>query len=114
MNNVTLVGRLARAAEVSVVGSKNRHTTTVTIAVNRAFKNSDGSRDADFIQVVAWGANADVLANYTTKGSLVGVEGELRSRSYEKDGKTVYVTEVLATQISLLESKSATEARKEA
>lgn len=110
MNIVTLVGRMTAQAELKEVNSKQ--VVNGQLAVNRAYKDDDGSRPTDFIPFVAWGATAGVLAKHTAKGSLVGLEGELRTRTYDKDGQKHYVTEVLVNKVNLLESKAVTEGRK--
>ena len=77
-----------------------------TIAINRRFKDQNGEREADFINIVVWGKLAETLASYASKGSLISVDGELRTRKFEKNGQTNYVTEVLATGFQLLESRA--------
>ena len=95
MNKVILVGRTVEAIELKKVGNDNKSTVTTQIAVGRSYKDAQGNKESDFPTVVAWGKTAEVLAEMTAKGSLVGIEGELRTRSYEKDGAKRYVTEVL-------------------
>lgn len=109
LNRVVLVGRLTRDPDL-------RYTPTgvavanFTIAANRPFTNQEGNRDADFINCVVWRRPAENLANYMKKGNLVGVDGRLQSRSYEgQDGKTVYVTEVVADSVQFLESKGSSQ-----
>ena len=114
MNKVLLVGRTVEAIELKQVGENNKSTVTSQIAVGRSYKDSEGNKETDFLTFVAWGKTAEVLASMTAKGSLVGIEGELRSRSYEKDGVKRYVTEVLVDKVDLLESKAQTEARAKA
>lgn len=114
MNKVILVGRLTDAIELKKVGDNQKSTVTAQIAVGRNYKDSEGNRETDFPTIVAWGKTAEVLASMTAKGSLVGIEGELRTRSYEKDGANRYVTEVLVDRVDLLESKAQTEARAKA
>ena len=77
-----------------------------TIAINRRFKDQNGEREADFINIVVWGKLAETLASYASKGSLISVDGELRTRKFEKNGQINYVTEVLATSFQLLESRA--------
>ena len=78
-----------------------------TVACTRRFKQ-EGQPDADFINTVAWNKTADIVSQYTHKGSLVGVEGRIQTRSYDdQSGKRVYVTEVVADSVQFLESKSA-------
>ena len=114
MNKVLLVGRTVEAIELKQVGENNKSTVTSQIAVGRSYKDSEGNKETDFLTFVAWGKTAEVLAKKTAKGSLIGLEGELRSRSYEKDGVKRYVTEVLVNKVDLLESKAQTEARAKA
>ena len=114
MNKVILVGRLTEAVELKKVGNDQKSTVTTQIALGRNYKDANGNKETDFPTIVAWGKTAEVLAEMTAKGSLVGIEGELRTRSYEKDGAKRYVTEVLVDRVDLLESKAQTEARAKA
>ena len=105
MNNANLVGRLTRPVDL-------RYTQTgiaygsFTLAVNRKYKNKDGEREADFINCVIWKKGAELLANYTQKGSLIGVSGPIQTRSYDnQQGQRVYVTEVLVENFDFLESR---------
>ncbi|MET3644921.1 single-stranded DNA-binding protein [Streptococcus gallinaceus] len=104
-NKVILIGRLTATPEVSQTPNK-KSVARVTVAVNRRFKAENGEREADFINVVFWGKLADTLASYGTKGSLISLDGELRTRKYEKDGQTRYVTEVIGSSFQLLESRA--------
>lgn len=106
MNNVTLVGRLTKDVEL-----KNTSTgvanAKLTLAVNRQFKSANGEKEVDFINIVAWRKTAEILSNYTSKGSQIGITGRIQTRNYEgNDGKRVYVTEVVAESVALLDSKS--------
>ncbi|COR28896.1 TPA: single-stranded DNA-binding protein [Streptococcus pneumoniae] len=105
INNVVLVGRLTRDAELRYTQS-NIAVATFTLAVNRPFKNEAGEREADFINFQAWRGTADIIAQYCSKGSLIGIIGRLQVRSYEKDGQRRYVTEVIAESVALLESRN--------
>ena len=106
MNNVSLVGRLTKDVELKHTGSQTA-VATGTLAVNRQFKNANGEREADFINIVAWRKTAETIANYTSKGSQIGITGRIQTRNYEgNDGKRVYVTEVVAETVMLLDSKS--------
>lgn len=93
-NKVILIGRLTANPEI-VKTASDRSFTRVTVAVNRRYKTQNGEREADFITVVVWGRLAETLASYASKGSLISLDGELRTRKYDKDGQTHYVTEVL-------------------
>lgn len=104
-NKVILIGRLTAAPEM-VKTPSNKSVTHITLAVNRRFKTQDGERQADFVNVVFWGKLAESLVSYAGKGSLVSLDGEIRTRHYEKDGQTRYVTEILAQSFQLLESRA--------
>lgn len=104
-NKVIMIGRLTAKPEM-VKTPTDKSVTRATVAVNRRFKGSNGEREADFINVVMWGRLAETLASYGTKGSLISIDGELRTRKYEKDGQTHYITEVLASSFQLLESRA--------
>lgn len=106
INNVVLVGRLTKDIEL-------RYTQTgiavarFTLAVNRAFSNQQGEKEADFISCIAWRKQAENLANYMRKGNQIGVVGRIQTGSYDdKDGKRVYTTEVVADAIQFLEAKT--------
>lgn len=105
INNTVLVGRLTKDVELRYTPS-NVAVATFTLAVNRTFKNENGEREADFINCVMWRQQAENLANWTKKGALIGVTGRIQTRSYDnQQGQRVYVTEVVAEQFQLLESK---------
>ena len=105
INNVVLVGRLTRDAELRYT-PQNQAVATFNLAVNRNFKNQSGEREADFINVVIWRQQAENLANWTKKGSLIGITGCIQTRSYEnQQGQRVYVTEVVADSFQILEKR---------
>ena len=105
INNITLVGRLTKDADLRYT-SDGTATATFSLAVNRPFKSASGERESDFINCVIWRKNAENFANFTRKGSLVGITGRIQTRNYEnKEGQRVYVTEVVAENFTLLESK---------
>lgn len=106
INRTVLVGRLTRDPELRYTGS-GAAVVTFTVAVNRQFTNSQGEREADFINCVMWRKAAENFANFTRKGSLVGIDGRIQTRSYEnQQGTRIFVTEVVAENFSLLESKN--------
>lgn len=106
MNRVVIVGRLTRDVELRYTPN-GVAVANFNVAVNRQFKNKDGEQEADFIQCVTWRKQAENLANYMKKGSQIGVDGRLQTRTYENsNGKTVFVTEILAESIQFLEPKS--------
>lgn len=111
INNVTLVGRLTKDADLKYTQTGNA-VATFTLAVNRTFTNAQGEKEADFINCVVWRKSAENVANYTQKGSLVGVTGRIQTRSYDNDaGTRIYVTEVVAENVQFLDSKKDGEQR---
>jgi len=111
INNVVLVGRLTKAVELRYTGNGVAYAN-FTVAVDRTFKSENGEREADFINCVMWRKAAENFANFTRKGSLVGIEGRIQTRNYEnQQGQKVYVTEVVVDNFSFLESKNVTEQR---
>lgn len=98
INNVTLVGRLTKPVDLRATQT-GKFVGSFTIAVN-GIKEGDTS----FINCVVWEKRAEVIANYTSKGSKIAVNGELKTRSFEgQDGKRVYITEVLVNNFELLD-----------
>lgn len=111
INNVCLVGRLTRPVDLRYT-SNGTAFGSFSLAIDRTYKNQAGEKETDYINCVIWRKPAVNLSNFTSKGSLLGVEGRLQTRSYEnKDGQKVYLTEVLVENFSLLESKTVTEGR---
>lgn len=105
INNVTLIGHLTRDVEVKYTGNGTA-VATFNLAVNRNFTNASGERDADFINCVIWKKPAETLANYTRKGSKIGIVGRIQTRNYEnQQGQRVYVTEVVVESFQLLDAK---------
>lgn len=105
INSVALTGRLTRDVDL-------RYTTSgiavgqFTLAVDRRFKSKSGNRETDFISCQIWRKSAENLANYAHKGSLIGIEGRIQTRTYDNNqGQKVYMTEVIADNFSLLEPK---------
>ena len=106
INSIVLTGRLTRDVDLRYTQSGTA-VGTFTLAVDRQYKR-DGEPTADFINCVIWRKSAENLANFTRKGSLVGVEGHIQTRTYDNNqGQRVYVTEVVVENFALLESKNA-------
>lgn len=106
MNKSIIVGRLTKDPELRTTAN-GVPSVNFTVAVNRTFTNQSGEREADFINCVAWRKQAENLSKYCNKGSLVGVEGRIQTRSYDaQDGTKRYVTEIVADSITFLGSKS--------
>ena len=100
MNNVCLIGRVTK----DIQERRTQNGTAVvsfTLAVDR-IKKEDG---ADFINCIAWNKSAETIARYVHKGDLFGVSGYIQTRSYEKDGRMNYATEVVTTGFQFLERK---------
>lgn len=110
INNVVLVGRLTKKPELKFTTTGTKYTQ-FSVAVQKKFKNQSGEYESDFISCLMWSTVAENFIKFTNKGSLVGIEGRIQTRSYDKDGKRVYLTEVVAENFSLLESKKVTESR---
>lgn len=103
INTVVLSGRLTKDPELKETNS-GKKVISFNLAVNRRFQNEE--QQADFIPCVAWNKTAEVIAQYCSKGSQIGIEGRLQQRSYENSqGQKVYVIEVLCNQVTFLESK---------
>lgn len=106
MNKIIISGRLVRDCDVRYTQG-GKVVCQFTLAVNRAFTNQDGQREADFINVVVWGKIAELCGNSLAKGHRALVEGRLQIRSYDaKDGSKRYVTEVIANSVEFLERKN--------
>lgn len=107
INSVVLVGRLVRDPELKYTPAGDA-VASFSLAVNRNFKNAQGEREADFINIVIWRKQAENLAKWAKKGALIGITGRIQTRNYEnQQGQRVYVTEVVADNFQLLESRSA-------
>lgn len=109
INNVVLVGRITKYPELRYTPS-NVAVATFSLAVNRNFKDANGERETDFINCVIWRQQAENLANWAKKGALIGITGRIQTRSYEnQQGQRVYVTEVVAENFQMLESRAVRE-----
>lgn len=105
LNSTVLVGRMTDNAELRYTPN-NQAVATFRLAVNRNFKSQNGEREADFINCVIWRQQAENLANWAKKGTLIGIVGRIQTRNYEnQQGQRVYVTEVVAENFQLLESQ---------
>lgn len=106
MNRVILVGRLTKDPELKFTPN-GVAVATFTLAVQRAFTNQQGEREADFINCVVWRRPAENVAQFLKRGSMAGVDGRVQTRSYDgNDGKKVYVTEIMAESVQFLGSKN--------
>jgi single-strand DNA-binding protein len=108
MNKVILVGRITKDPELKYTPN-NIPVVQFTIAVNRTYQARNGEKQADFINCVAWRQQAENFAKFMRKGSLIGIDGQIQTRSYDDaNGVRRFLTEVLCDQIHFLEPKSAT------
>ena len=107
MNKVELIGRLTKDPEIRTTANQVAFCN-FTLAVDRSFKDSNGQRQADFINCVAWRQTATFIQKYFRKGNRLGVIGSIQTRSYEdKNGQKVFVTEVIADEAEFVESNNA-------
>jgi len=106
MNKVVLMGRLTRDPEVRYTTTNNTLVASFSLAVNRRFARQGEERQADFINITAWDKTGEFCSKYFKKGQQVGIIGRIQTRNYDdKDGKKVYVTEVVAEEAYFADSK---------
>lgn len=106
INNVVLVGRITKDIDLRMSESGKAYTN-FTLAVNRAFKGQDGQQQADFISCKTFNKQAENLARYCGKGSLIAVVGNIQVSNFQgKDGNTIYRTEVIANNIQFLDTRN--------
>lgn len=102
MNSVVLIGRLTRDPEVRYT-QDNMAVASFSIAIARPVKTG-GEKQTDFPRITVFGKQAENCEKYLAKGRLVGVQGRLQTGSYKnKDGATVYTTDVVADRVEFLE-----------
>ena len=102
MNCANLIGRIVRDIDVRATQS-NQQVATFVIAIDRPTKD----KATDYISIVAWGKTAEFVSKYFKKGTRIGISGRIQTRNYDdKDGKRVYVTEVLAEQVYFADGKA--------
>ena len=105
MNKALLVGNLTRDPELTTTPN-GISVCRFTVAVQRRFANSDGERDVDFLNCVAWRGLADNIAKYVKKGQKIAVSGSIQTRSYEaQDGTKRYATDIVAEDVEFLGTK---------
>ena len=106
MNKAILMGRLTRDPDVRYTATNNTMVVQFALAVNRRFAKEGEERQADFINIVAWDKTAEFCSKYFKKGQQVGIIGRIQTRNYDdKDGKKVYVTEVVAEEVYFADTK---------
>ena len=105
MNKVFLIGNLTRDPELSTTSS-GVSLCRLSLAVSRRFANADGTRETDFFNITVWRNDADNCSKYLNKGSKIAVVGSLQNRTYEVDGVKRYATDIVASEIEFLNSRS--------
>jgi len=101
INKAILTGRLGKEVELRYTQS-GKAVATFSLAVTDSFNREV----THWLNIVVWGKSAENCANYLSKGSLVGVDGRIQTRNYEnKEGRKVYVTEIVADRVEFLDSK---------
>ena len=114
MNQTCLIGRLTKDVELKYTPA-NQAVAQFTLAVNRTFKNANGERESDFINCVIWRKSAENFANWVKKGALIGITGRIQTRNYEnQQGQRVYITEVIAENFQMLESRNQQQGQQQA
>ena len=110
MNNFNCIGRVTKDLEVKT-SQGGTAVLNNTVAINRPFKNKQtGEREADFINFVAFGKTAEIIAQYHQKGSLIGLSWRMQSRSYENaNSQKVFVTELVVNEMHFTGSNNASE-----
>lgn len=104
MNKIVLNGRLTRDPELRMTNTTGRPVVSFTLAVDHNFKSANGERGVDFIDCVAWGKSAEIIAQYVQKGHRFGVAGRLSIRQYEtQDGQKRRAAEVVVDDFDFLE-----------
>lgn len=103
LNKVVLIGRLTKDPEIRYT-SGGTAVTRFTLAANRNYTNQQGEREADFIPIVVWRAQAESSAKHLSKGRLVAVSGRIQTGSYDTpEGERRYTTDVVADDVKFLE-----------
>ena len=105
MNKVFLIGNLTRDPELSTTSS-GVSLCRLSLAVSRRFANADGTRETDFFNITVWRNDAENCNKYLNKGSKIAVVGSLQNRTYEVDGVKRYATDIVASEIEFLNSRS--------
>ena len=106
LNKVTLIGNVGKDPEIKTLASGNK-VANITLATSERYKDRNGEQkeDTEWHSVQAFGKLADVVERFVHKGSLLYLDGKIRTRSYEADGRTVYRTEILADHIQMLDRR---------
>ena len=106
LNRVTLIGNCGAEPQIKTFASGNK-VAQITLATSERYKDRNGEQkeETEWHSVQAFGKLADVVERFVHKGSLLYLDGKIRTRSYEADGRTVYRTEILADHIQMLDRR---------
>lgn len=106
LNKVTLIGNVGKDPEIKTFASGNK-VASITLATTERYKDRNGEQkeETEWHSVQAFGKLADVVERFVHKGSLLYLDGKIRTRSYEADGRTMYRTEILADHIQMLDRR---------
>lgn len=105
MNKVIEIGRATADVELKQTSS-GTSAVEFRIAVKRTYKNAEGKYDSDFFNCVAFNKTAELIGKYVKQGDLIAIDGKLQTRNYtNREGKKVYVTEIVVEQVEFLQSK---------
>lgn len=105
MNKVIEIGRSTKDVELKQTPS-GTSVAELSIAVKREFKSASGEYESDFFNCIAYGKLAETISVYVKKGDMIGVVGRLQTRNYtNREGKKVYVTEIIVESVEFLQSK---------
>ena len=104
VNQIVLVGRIARTPETGIT-ENGKKMATLTLAVPRNYKNSNGEYDTDFLDCTLWSAVAESTSEYCETGDMIGIKGRLQTRVVETpEGTKRKKTEIIAEKVTFLTS----------
>lgn len=112
LNKAIVIGRLVKDPELKQT-PQGTSVCSFQIACARNYKDKDGETPTDFLVVVAWKGQAEFVARNFRKGNLIGVDGSIRSRNYEKDGERKTAIEIVGDSFFFVESKAQMETNEE-
>ena len=105
LNRIVLIGRLTKDPELRYTPN-GKPVVTFTLAVDRQFRNQQGEKETDFINIVVWGTQAENCANFLSRGKMAAVDGRLQIRSFDgQDSQKRWVTEIVADNVRFLSPK---------
>lgn len=104
MNVFNGIGRLTKDVDLRY-SQAGTAVARFSIAINRPFKNQNGEQEVDFINCIAFGKRAETIAQYVKKGHRIGITGSVQTGSYEKEGRTIYTTDINVSDFTFLESR---------